>query len=107
MKEDDVKQALYSMISTITGGIITFKKAVAAEAFWGRDDDEPVEQRSPSPRVLRRRNANSRAPPARVSLSAHLPADVEQSLRRCGILAVAMPKPASRTAWKSLAQKLR
>eukprot|EP00727_Mastigamoeba_balamuthi_P005446 m51a1_g1520 hypothetical protein (120) ;mRNA; f:433740-434193 len=86
--------------------------AAAAEArqegqYWGSDDDEPAEQRSPSPRVLRRRHARSRAPATRGSLTAHLPTDIEQSLRRCGILTVALPKPASGMAWASFATSMR
>eukprot|EP00727_Mastigamoeba_balamuthi_P006604 m51a1_g2564 hypothetical protein (108) ;mRNA; r:346909-347336 len=73
---------------------------------WGSEDDEPTEQRSPSPRVLRRRNARSRAPATRGSLTAHLPTDIEQSLRRCGILTVVLPKPAAGAAWAPFTTKI-
>eukprot|EP00727_Mastigamoeba_balamuthi_P005439 m51a1_g1514 putative protein serine threonine (961) ;mRNA; r:413079-421731 len=72
----------------------------------GSEDEEPVEQRSPSPRVLRRRHARSKAPTTRGSLTAHLPTDIEQSLRRCGILTVVLPKPAAGAAWASFAAKI-
>eukprot|EP00727_Mastigamoeba_balamuthi_P005432 m51a1_g1508 hypothetical protein (110) ;mRNA; f:393367-393786 len=102
-----IAEGTTSLHQRVGGARTCLDAAAAAEAFWGREDDEPVEQRSPSPRVLRRRRADSRASPARTSLSTQLPEGIEQSLRRCGILTVAMPKPVSRTAWESFVQKLR
>eukprot|EP00727_Mastigamoeba_balamuthi_P000879 m51a1_g10789 hypothetical protein (248) ;mRNA; f:13009-15765 len=42
----------------------------------------------------------------RASLSAHLPVELEQSLRRCGILTVALPMPATGVAWGLSAAKV-
>eukprot|EP00727_Mastigamoeba_balamuthi_P005442 m51a1_g1517 hypothetical protein (96) ;mRNA; f:429487-429833 len=76
-----------------------------AAAQWGDEEDqEPAESRSPSPRRLRRRHASKGPSSTRLSLSAHLPVDIEQSLRKCGILTVSMPKPRGGIAWESMAR---